>query len=80
MEAGNQGTISKRGGLESATYTLAEFAALHGISYTTAHERAQAGKLPITPIRIGRKYLFPKAAVNRLLCLDEAVAEPKDAA
>ncbi len=71
-------TISKRPRLASATYSLADFAALLGISYTQAHECAQAGTLPVTPIRQGRKYLFPKTAVHRLLEIGEV--EPLDAA
>ncbi len=71
-------TISKRPRLASATYSLADFAALLGISYTQAHECAQAGTLPVTPIRQGRKYLFPRAAVHRLLEIGDA--EPLDAA
>ncbi len=71
MEAVAQSTISKRGRLESATYTLAEYASLNGISYTKAHEMAQAGTLPVTPIRIGRTYKFPKRIVDRMLGLDE---------
>ncbi len=63
-------THSKRAELDRATYSLAEFAALLGISYTQAHESAQAGTLPVTPIRQGRKYLFPKGAVHRLLCIE----------
>jgi len=69
-----QSTVSKRARLESATYSLAEFAALLGISYTSAHEAAQAGKLPVAPIRQGRLYLFPRAAVHRLLEIDENAA------
>lgn len=60
----------KRANLERATFTLSEFAALLGISYTQAHECAQRGTLPVTPIRQGRKYLFPRTAVRRLLELD----------
>jgi excisionase family DNA binding protein len=60
-------TRSKRARLESATYSLSDFAALLGISYTAAHEAARAGTLPVSPIRQGRLYLFPKAAVHRLL-------------
>ena len=78
MELVAQSTVSKRGRLASATYSLADFAALLGISYTQAHECAQAGTLPVTPIRQGRKYLFPKTAVHRLLEIGEA--EPLDAA
>lgn len=69
-----QSTISKQAGLSRATYTLAEFAALLGISYTQAHESAQAGTLPVTPIRQGRKYLFPTGAVHRLLCIGQDAA------
>lgn len=76
-EAVAQSTVSKRAHLERATYTLAEFAALLGISYTQAHEHAQAGTLPVTSIRQGRKYLFPRSAVHRLLEID---AKPLDAA
>ncbi len=70
----SQSTYSKRANLERQTYSLSDFAALLGISYTQAHESAQAGTLPIVPIRQGRKYLFPKAAVHRLLCIDDSNA------
>jgi hypothetical protein len=80
MEAVGQSTISKRARLQSATYTLRDFAALLGISYTAAHEAAQRDALPVKAIRQGRLYLFPKAAVDRLLCLDDRDAEPQDAA
>lgn len=63
-------TVSKRSELSRATYSLAQYAALVGVSYTTAHECAQRGELPVTPIRHGRLYLFPKAAVHRLLEID----------
>jgi excisionase family DNA binding protein len=57
--------------IERATYTLAEFARLLGIGYTQAHEAAQRGTLPVMPIRQGRKYLFPRTAVHRLLLIEE---------
>lgn len=60
-------TQSKRPAIERATYSLAEFAALLGIGYTSAHERAQDGTLPVMPLRVGRRYLFPKATVHRML-------------
>jgi excisionase family DNA binding protein len=66
----SQSTRSKHADLPRATYTLAEYAAIFGVSYTTAHEGAKAGTLPVEPIRIGRRYLFPKAQVDRLLGLD----------
>jgi len=65
-----QSTLSKRPSLSRQTYSLREFASLLGVSYTQAHECARAGTLPVTPIRQGRLYLFPKAAVHRLLCMD----------
>lgn len=74
MQTVSQSTVSKRPTVERATYTLAEFAALLGISYTQAHESAQAGTLPILPIRQGRKYLFPRGAVHRLLCIEPETA------
>lgn len=74
MVTSAQSTISKRSELSRAAYTLAEFAALLGISYTQAHGSAQAGSLPVVPIRQGRKYLFPKGAVHRLLCMEQDAA------
>ena len=80
MQTASQSTVSKRARLESATYTLGEFAALLGISYTTAHEAAQRDDLPVKAIRQGRRYFYPKAAVDRLLCLDDHAAEAKGTA
>jgi excisionase family DNA binding protein len=75
----SQSARAKRSNLEAATYSLADLAALLGISYSTAHERARAGELPVTPLKLGRQYLFPKRTVDKLLGLDD-VAEPQDAA
>lgn len=72
MQTVSQGTLSKRSELQSATYSLAEFAALLGCSYTTFQEMAQRGALPVQPIRIGRQYRFAKASVHRLLDLEGA--------
>jgi hypothetical protein len=66
-------SCSKRSNLESATYSLAEFAALLGISYSSAHLAAQAGTLPVKPLGgTGRQYRFPKAMVHRLLGIESA--------
>lgn len=70
----SQSTRSKHADMPRATYTLAEFAAMFGVSYTVAHERAKAGTLPVEPIRVGRRYLFPCRIVDRLLGLDETDA------
>jgi excisionase family DNA binding protein len=56
---------------ERATYSLKAFGKYLGISYTKAHQMAQAGTLPVTPIRVGRAYLFRKTDVNRLLGIGE---------
>jgi len=79
MEAVSPSTISKRARHQSATYSLAEFAALLGVSYTTLHEMAQRGATPVPALRIGRQYLFPRASVDRLLDRDDAYV-PDDAA
>lgn len=70
METVAQSTVSKRPRLAPATYTLGEFAALLGISYTKAHEMAQAGTLPVTPFKVGRTWRFAKVEVDRLLGLN----------
>lgn len=67
----SQSALSKRARLPSATYSLRDFAALLGISYSSAHEAAQHDALPVKAIRQGRLYLFPKARVDRLLGIDE---------
>lgn len=67
-----QAANSKRANLDRATYSLAEYAALHDLSYTKTHVMAQAGTLPVTPLKIGRTYRFPKAIVDRMLGIDPA--------
>ncbi len=67
MEAVSHSTRSKRPRLDAATYSLVELAGLLGISYTKCHEMAQAGALPVAPLKIGRTYKFPRTAVHRLL-------------
>lgn len=79
MQAVAQSTASKRSDLERATYTLAELAALLGLSYTQCHERAQSGTLPVVPLRVGRKYLFPRRTVDELLGLTPHTAAASDA-
>lgn len=81
MEAVSHSTRSKRPRLDAATYSLVELAGLLGISYTTAHEMAQAGALPVTPLKVGRVYKFPKSEVHRLLAIESGnTTEPDRAA
>lgn len=74
MIASLHATHPKRAGLEPQTYSLAEVARLLGVGYTSAHQMAQAGTLPVPAIRVGRQYRFPKAAVHRLLCIEQDAA------
>lgn len=71
MQSVSQSTLSKRAPLSAATYSSAETAALFGVSYTTLNEQVKAGTFPVTPVRIGRQYKFPKADVDRLLGLND---------
>ena len=70
METVAHSTLSKRPSLAPEVYSLAQFCGLLKVSYTTGHALAQAGALPVTPIRIGRQYLFPKAEVHKLLGIE----------
>lgn len=47
------------------TLTVEEAAALLGIGRNTAYQAAASGQLPV--IRIGRRLLIPRAALDRLL-------------
>jgi excisionase family DNA binding protein len=76
MATVGQSTISKRPRLNSAAYSMSDVCGLLDISYTKAWEMVQAGTFPVTPIRVGRQYRFPKALVDRLLGIegDDAAA------
>jgi hypothetical protein len=77
MEAVSQSTISKRPRIQPAVYSLNDFAALLGRSYTATHEAARAGTLPVKGFKIGHVWRFPKAEVDRLLGRgDTGVGEP----
>ena len=52
-------------GIERLTLTVEEAAAMLGISRAGAYEAVQRGDIP--SIRIGRRILVPKAALQRLL-------------
>lgn len=78
MQAVAHSTISKRARLAPAVYSLAEFAALLGVSYTTAHEAVRRDALPVKPIRQGRLYLFPRSQVHKLLGI-ESETDPQQA-
>ena len=81
MQTVSQSTISKRARMDAATYSSAEVAGLFGIGYTTLNEQIKTGTFPVTPLKIGRQYRFPKAIVDKLLGIEsENTGAPKDAA
>jgi excisionase family DNA binding protein len=52
--------------IQRETYTLAEFAALMGLSYGHVYELAREGTLPGV-IKLGRRWLVSRYAVDELL-------------
>ena len=66
------------------TATIGEVAAAFGIARSTAYELAQRDALPVPVIRLGRRVVVPRAALDRLLAGDgpplPAPAADKDAA
>lgn len=54
----------------SATYTAAELAALLGVSEWAVYESVRRGDSRVPPIRVGRRIVFARAAVHRLLELE----------
>lgn len=55
----------------SQTYSLRETAELFGTGYTSFWEAMRQGNLPVTPLRIGGQWRFPRAAVHRVLEIEE---------
>lgn len=72
MQEVSQSTISKRPRLDRATYSMNETASLFGMGYTTLWTAVQDGTFPVTPLKIGRLYKFPKTHVDRMLGLADA--------
>jgi len=54
--------------IERQTLTVEEAARVLGISRSSAYGAARRGELPI--VRIGRRYVVPRAALERLLDQD----------
>ncbi len=52
---------------ERATQTVAEVAERFGVSEWTLRQAVHAGTSPVPPIRVGRRVVFARAAVDRLL-------------
>lgn len=56
--------------MSAVTYCTAEVAQLLGVSEWSLYQSVRRGDPPITPIRVGRRLVWPKAAVDRLLGLE----------
>lgn len=52
------------------TASITEVAHRFGIARSTAYELAASGRLPVPVIRLGRRMVVPRAALDRLLALD----------
>ena len=50
-----------------ATATIEEVAAAFGIARSTAYELAKADRLPVPVIRLGRRMVVSRAALDRVL-------------
>jgi len=64
--------------MTAATYSAEEFAEMLGVSSWSVYASVKNGTCPVVPIRVGRRLVWPRAAVDRLLGL--AVAEPAQGA
>jgi predicted site-specific integrase-resolvase len=56
----------------AATYQAHELAERLGVSTWLVYESVKNGTCPVPPIKVGHRIVFAKAAVNRLLQLEEA--------
>ena len=54
----------------SATYTAEELAELAGVSTWALYKAVKEGTCPFPFLKIGRRVMFPKAPVDRLLGLE----------
>ena len=52
-----------------ATYTAQELAQLLGVSEWSVYEAVRSGTIPFQPIRIGRRIIWPRAAIDKALGL-----------
>ncbi len=52
---------------ERATATIGEVAVALGIARSTAYELAKTDRLPVPILRLGRRMVVPRAAIDRVL-------------
>jgi excisionase family DNA binding protein len=55
---------------DRSTLTVEEAAARLGISRTLAYELARAGRLPVPVLRLGRRVVVSRMALDRVLAAD----------
>jgi excisionase family DNA binding protein len=55
----------------SATYTTAQAAELLGVSEWALYQAVRDGSPPVTPIRIGRRIVWPKAPLDSLVGVNQ---------
>jgi len=58
-----------------STVTVEEAARLLGIGRSLAYEAVRNGSFPVPIIRVGARYLIPRAALERLLMGEDAVRD-----
>ena len=56
--------------MPSATITAQELAEMLGVSTWSVYESVKTDSCPVPPIRIGRRLVWPRAAIERLLQLE----------
>lgn len=56
------------------TMTIKEFAEAIGISRNLAYDLARQDKLPVAVIKLGRRMVLSRAAVEKLLAGEEALS------
>ncbi len=66
------------GHLNRETASITEVADRLGIARSTAYELAASGRLPVPVIRLGRRMVVPRVALDRLLA-GERLAPPPTA-
>ena len=58
----------------SGTYTVAQAATQLGVSPDALYDAIRAGNAPVSILRVGRRVLIVKAALDRLLAGQEAAS------
>lgn len=65
--------------MAALTYNAKELADLFGVGVSSIYQSVQDGDCPVPPIHVGRRLVWPKAPVDRLLAGTVAPCAPVDA-